>query len=649
MPRAAKTNTRPIAVDLFSGAGGMSLGFEQAGFDVMLAVDYDPYHVSAHARNFPYGEVIHGSVADLSGQDILDKVGDTVHVIFGGPPCQGFSHMGLRDILDPRSTLVAQFARIVAEVRPIAFVMENVPGMQTGRTAAIFQDAIERFRAAGYAIAWPPQRLNAKNFGVPQDRERLFVIGTREELGIIVPYPAGRCEGQPGRPTVLETLADLPVPAESGDSQPYPPLRADASEYARVARGLSPDPSDRSRERAWDKNICTGCAKVVHSPETTALYAATPPGQMVPGHKLPRLSPGGVCPTLRAGSNSERGSHTAPRPVHPIRPTCITVREAARLHGYPDWFVFFPGKWHAYQQIGNSVCPPVARAVGAEIVRALGLAAKKPKGAPVALSGTFDVPAKGTHYRRIVQMEEYPKVLAELLATCGSSVGTVIDRKQVEAAYAKTGAVMPRIRPEQFFSALARSRNVNRLLKPFHDHGVTLALHGEGGDSAQVVPLDTPASIGDKDAINVASASLLDAVVYGEVTVDNDGGAPISLQVLADGRLIGLLAGEHWKALRPDGSLFWDDRRRFSAALAQKGQKHERVVVTTCVGHQLPPRRRLADAMVQNGCHRALIAARLTREHIFLASFGLENGQAIERHRVVIRMATRSTDRLATG
>src|SRR6185437_14122619 len=109
-----------------------------------------------------------------------------------------------------------------------------------------------------------------------------------------------------------------------------------------------------------------------------AVYAATLPGHTVPGHKLPKLHPEGISSTLRAGSDSTHGSYTAPRPIHPYRPRCITAREAARLHGFPDWFAFYPTKWHAYRQIGNAVCPPVARAVGFSILAALGLSPFKP-------------------------------------------------------------------------------------------------------------------------------------------------------------------------------------------------------------------------------------------------------------------------------
>ena len=396
MAEAANGRTRPKAIDLFCGAGGMSLGFEQAGFDILFALDCDGHHVAVHRRNFPSHPTLCLPVADLTGKAIFDAIGgpQEIDLVFGGPPCQGFSSMGLRDVQDPRNSLVDEFARLVAEIRPKAFAMENVPGMVAGKTKAIFDRAIGFLEAAGYLIAKPVSILDASDFGVPQKRKRLFLLGVRSDIGVRPAYPIGPQPGQPHRPTVWEAIADLPdVDRHStlygSDEIEYD--REPESPYAKVARGLLEDRSDFSYRRRWDRQRCTGCLRIRHSANAVELYAATPPGSTVPGHKLPRLDPNGICSTLRAGSDSTHGSYTAPRPVHPFRPRCITAREAARLHGFPDWFAFFPTKWHAYRQIGNAVCPPVARAVGFSILSALGLAPWKPKKL-IALADTFELP-----------------------------------------------------------------------------------------------------------------------------------------------------------------------------------------------------------------------------------------------------------------
>ncbi len=202
-------NGRPVAVDLFCGAGGMSLGLEQAGFDVALGVELDGYHVATHERNFPYGATLCRSVADLTGSDIFAALGGAseVDVIVGGPPCQGFSNMGLRDVADPRNTLVRQFARIVTEVRPKAFVMENVPGMLAGATKLVLDDAVAVLGAAGYRVTTPVRVVDAGTLGVPQRRKRLILLGLREDIPGELEYPHELPLGQPPRPTVWEAIS----------------------------------------------------------------------------------------------------------------------------------------------------------------------------------------------------------------------------------------------------------------------------------------------------------------------------------------------------------------------------------------------------------------------------------------------------------
>ena len=240
---------RPIAIDFFSGAGGMSLGFEQAGFDIELGVDCDGHHVATHERNFPYGKALCASVIDLDGDKIRSLIGrQEIDLVFGGPPCQGFSNMGLRDLKDPRNSLVDHYVRLVLELRPKAFVMENVPGLLAGATRSVLDKVIEVCEAGGYNIAQPVQILDAANFGVPQKRRRLFVIGVRKDVAEGISYPKGKCVGQPDRPTISEAISDLPTVEKYEElfiknDIPYDKLPGSA--YSRIARGVETDPSER--------------------------------------------------------------------------------------------------------------------------------------------------------------------------------------------------------------------------------------------------------------------------------------------------------------------------------------------------------------------------------------------------------------------
>lgn len=152
-----------------------------------------------------------------------------------------------------------------------------------------------------------------------------------------------------------------------------------ASGYARVMRGLEEDLRDFSHPREWDPNRLTSSMRTVHTPLSQRRFKETPWGKVEPVSRFLKLDPNGVSNTLRAGTGSDRGAFTSPRPIHPFQPRCITVREAARLHSYPDWFRLHATKWHGCRQIGNSVPPLLARAIAAQVREAMGVRPAKPR------------------------------------------------------------------------------------------------------------------------------------------------------------------------------------------------------------------------------------------------------------------------------
>jgi DNA (cytosine-5)-methyltransferase 1 len=371
---------RPIGIDLFAGAGGMSLGFEQAGFDIVAAVEIDPIHCATHEYNFPAATTICASVIDLTGAEIRRRarLGDReIDVVFGGAPCQGFSLMGKRAFDDPRNQLVFHYVRIVQELNPKYCVFENVKGLTLGKHAQFLEELIAALGDAGYDVLQPYQVLNAADYGVPQDRRRLFLIGTRQ--GIAAPmYPAT----SPARITVWEAIGDLPN-AESFDLLNHTDAVSvtweTTSSYARRLRGFDRDPEDYSYQRKFDPDLLTCSARTRHTSSSQARFAATLHGKTEAISRFRRLDPQGICNTLRAGTDSARGAHTSPRPIHPFLSRVITVREAARLHSYPDWFRLHGTKWHGCRQIGNSVPPLLARAVARELLAAQEIEPSKPK------------------------------------------------------------------------------------------------------------------------------------------------------------------------------------------------------------------------------------------------------------------------------
>ena len=176
-----RNTRRPVGVDLFAGAGGMSLGFEQAGFQIAAAVEIDPIHACVHEFNFPDCAVIPRSVKEVTGRMIREVAGieGKVDVVFGGAPCQGFSMIGKRILDDPRNSLVKDFVRIVTELDAEHFVFENVKGLTVGAHRGFLDELIQTFEDNGYSVRLPWSVLNAASYGVPQDRKRLFLLGSK--------------------------------------------------------------------------------------------------------------------------------------------------------------------------------------------------------------------------------------------------------------------------------------------------------------------------------------------------------------------------------------------------------------------------------------------------------------------------------------
>ncbi len=371
--------TRPIAVDLFAGAGGLSLGFEQAGFDIMASVEIDPIHCSAHKYNFPMCKTICRSVVDVTGEYVREVSGigeKEIDVVIGGAPCQGFSLIGKRALDDDRNKLVYHYVRLVLELKPKYFIFENVKGLTVGKHKQFLVEIMDSFKDGGYDVVSDYKVLNAADYGVPQDRRRLFLMGGRK--GIALPsYP----EPLSIRTTVGDAIGDIP------DAEKYPELWdrdwvyakfGEQSLYSSYLHGVGKDPSDFSYPRIFNKDKLTCSLLTDHSDISRGRFVETLPDTVEPISRFKKLSMNGLCNTLRAGTASDRGAFTSPRPIHPIYPRVITVREAARLHSYPDWFRFHVTKWHGFRQVGNSVPPMLARSVGLQIMKVLGVTPKKP-------------------------------------------------------------------------------------------------------------------------------------------------------------------------------------------------------------------------------------------------------------------------------
>jgi DNA (cytosine-5)-methyltransferase 1 len=376
---------RPIGIDLFAGAGGLSLGFEQAGFDVIAAVEIDPIHAAVHQFNFPRCVVVPRSIVKVTGAELRKIAGigsRDIDVVFGGAPCQGFSLIGHRILDDPRNALVQEFVRVVGELKASYFVFENVKGLTVGNHRSFLNELIEAFDAIGYDVRLPWNVLDAANYGVPQHRERLILFGARKGLPLPeYPFPSTRAADVslprrlPKGPTCRDAIGDLPD-ADSFEAL----LESDQvtvnawgkpSIYARELRCQEEDAWHYGYRREWNPKLLTSSNRTEHTVISQRRFARTVPGEVEPISRFFRLPPDGLSNTLRAGTDASRGAFTSPRPIHYTLQRCVTVREMARLHGFPDWFRFHATKWHGARQIGNSVPPPLARAVATQVIRVL--------------------------------------------------------------------------------------------------------------------------------------------------------------------------------------------------------------------------------------------------------------------------------------
>ena len=342
---------RMKAIDFFCGTGGFSRGAHAAGFEVAAAFDIDPILTSSFERNFPDTKLVIADIAKLTKAEILGHAGDNIDLIFGGPPCQGFSSIGRRDKNDPRRTLLQSFFQLVADISPSVFVMENVLGLGFRDAAPELEMALARLPRS-YRILGPLV-LDAADFGAATKRKRLFLIG----------YDAERCDpirlediqaAKKAPSTVADALSGLKSICDKNESEDgFDSFRfrknANLSEYAK--RLISPDLRS------------TGNQRTVHKPQVAERFGTVKRGGTDPIGRHPRLSWDGQCPTLRAGTGSDMGSYQSVRPIHPEENRVITVREAARMQGFPDWHLFHPTIWHSFRMVGNSVSPIIAEAI----------------------------------------------------------------------------------------------------------------------------------------------------------------------------------------------------------------------------------------------------------------------------------------------
>jgi DNA (cytosine-5)-methyltransferase 1 len=361
-------------VDVFAGAGGLSLGAMRAGFDVVEAVELDKKALDTHARNFPNISHLSIDLSKISPEQLNERLkverGQLAGLI-GGPPCQGFSVMGHRNEYDPRNNLFIHFFRFVRELHPAFFVAENVLGILADQYKNILNAAFEK--VSDYTLL-RPIKVKASEYGAPTIRTRVFFIGydknmisdLSEEDFANAKISDSEC------PRVQDALLGLPIDVSYfsdgltalSENDMRTLQRRCPKFYERVVGMIPERVGDSDYLQVYtNKNMVSGCLPTKHKTRVINRYKTLSFGQRDKISKSTKLDPGGFCPTLLSGTGREKGSYQALRPIHHKEPRVITPREAARLQGFPDWFDFQPTIWHSFRQIGNSVSPIVAEKI----------------------------------------------------------------------------------------------------------------------------------------------------------------------------------------------------------------------------------------------------------------------------------------------
>jgi DNA (cytosine-5)-methyltransferase 1 len=372
----APATTKPTVVELFAGAGGMMLGLENAGFQTLVANEIHAHPCMTMRRNFPDVPIVEGSIRDFSAAQLFEQAGydsiPDVDLVAGGPPCQGFSTAGMKDPADPRNTLIGDYVRIVSEIRPRAFLLENVTGLLTMKGGKLWENVADQLSGLGYNFHY--SILHAADYGVPQMRKRLIVLGSREEAPPRHPLPTHGPTSSDAN--ALFDIAMIPH-VSVGDA---------IADLPEIEQGTTAVMYSGRARTAYQKRMREGAGKQLrnhvatrHREATAAYYGLIPPGgtaldvpkELRNGKQgIQRWPVGGLSRTITTEPTDF---------LHPKLNRIPTIRELARIQSFPDRFEFMGqrttgnkmrrlGYCSQSQQVGNAVPPILAEAIGRSII-----------------------------------------------------------------------------------------------------------------------------------------------------------------------------------------------------------------------------------------------------------------------------------------
>lgn len=346
---------KPKVIDLFAGVGGLSLGFEKKGFDVVIANEYDESIAEAYKLNHKNTKMIVGDITKLDLENTFGQYANNIDVIIGGPPCQGFSQKGQRKTIhDKRNFLFQYYVKVVTLVKPKYFVMENVPNLLTAEKGYFGNEIKELFKELGYSLN--SGVLNAADYGVPQNRKRAVIIGKLNSEPLMLPKPHKE------KVTIWDAISDLAYlnSGEGKESLEY--KNAPQSDYQKKMRGNS---------TTLNNHVATNHSKLAL--ERLSLIPPEKGKEVLPKEHLTKSIYSGTWSRMKKNEQSVTITTRFDTPssgqfTHPYLNRAITVREAARIQSFPDNFQFTGNKMSQMKQVGNAVPPLLAEAIASVIM-----------------------------------------------------------------------------------------------------------------------------------------------------------------------------------------------------------------------------------------------------------------------------------------
>ena len=343
---------RPKVIDLFCGSGGLSFGFSEAGFDIVAGIDNWQDSLVTFEKNHPGAK---GILADLGNFNSInfERRFKKVDVVIGGPPCQGFSISGKRNPDDPRNRLYKGFVKAVERLRPKAFILENVPNLVSMANGKIKDSIIRDFNNLGYDVKY--KILLASDYGVPQNRKRVFFVGMYGKNNF--EFPVGAFTNPRLKITCSQAISDLPEgTVEDGSDNKTKPK----SKYQILMR--------QKTNKIFNHQVTN------HERKTVEIIAMVPDGgnyKDLPEH-LRNTRKVNIAWTRYSSKKPSYTIDTGHRHHFHYKYNRIpTVRESARLQSFPDHFIFYGSKTSQYKQVGNAVPPLMASAIAMELLNVL--------------------------------------------------------------------------------------------------------------------------------------------------------------------------------------------------------------------------------------------------------------------------------------